>query len=604
MFTRLTRVRGADAAGEAVAAVGMESGGVLAGRTLGGYRLVSLLGVGGMAEVYRARDEALDRDVAVKVLPQALALDPGYVQRFRDEGRRVAALDHPHVVPVYQFGDEGGLLFLVMPLLRESLRDRMIRSGTLPPLAAARITLEIAEALDAAHALGLVHRDVKPENVLLDGDGKALLTDFGIARAEERLREAGAARTLAATGLPVGTPEYMAPEQLKAETIDHRVDVYGLGAVLYELLTGAVPYDGATPYEVAAKVLTAPLTPPSAHNASLWPELDSVIMTALAKIPAERYSDVRGFAAALHRAILRHDSSVTDLTLPAGWAEASAETIPEPALAATSPTTASALPAPATPASPAPWGQRYRALPVTNRKALVALAAVLVLLIGVCGGSGLALLNHLSGDGSAAGLLSSLSGGSTETSGASPATTNTAGNGSVSNSDATTGTGAPPGGGAVPTVGAGTPLPASASPTLPPAPGATATATPPSTPTAIPTPLPTPTSTPGPAPLVLSPSNNSAVPLNRANGYCTGTQTITNVDAMAVSWRWTSVSPTVQFLYYTVGGSSGWGMPHSTTAPGATDTLQVSMSCSRGQTNTVTMTDSLGNSYTFTLTVG
>ena len=560
----------------------MEGGGALTGRTLGGYQINSLLGVGGMAEVYRARDEALGRDVAVKVLPQALARDPGYVQRFRDEARRVAALDHPHIVPVYQFNGEGDPLFLVMPLLRESLRDRMIRVGTLPPLSAARIAVEIAQALDAAHTLGLVHRDVKPENVLLDADGKALLTDFGIARPEERLREAGVARTLAATGLPIGTPEYMAPEQLRAEPIDHRVDVYGLGAVVYELLTGAVPYDGATPYEVASKVLTAPLTPPSSHNARLWPELDAVITTALAKDPAERYFSVRGFAAALHRAIQRHDPAATGLVLPAGWAETELEgpsvRSRAAAFASVSGFDAGILEQPS--AAAARWRERFQGRSVTDRRMPLALAAIVVLLIGICGGGGLALLGHLSSDAPGAALLSSLGASATDTSGAAtPASTNTTSTGSVSNSTATIPVGAPPG-------TSGTPAP-------------TRTVVP--TGTAPPTPQPTATRTPTPTPLVLGLSSGNTFPINWADGYCTGQQTITNHNAMAVSWAWTSISPSIKNLYYTVGSSSGGGMPQSTTAPGATDTLTIYLPCSRNQTNAVTMSDAFGNTYAFTL---
>src|SRR5262249_19566415 len=147
---------------------------------LGGLRRPPLPGPGGMAEVYRALDPRLGREVAVKVLPAPLAADPNYVARFRDEARRVAALNHPYIVPVYHYGEDGGLLFLVMPILRESLRDKLGRDGILPSVDAGRIAVEIASALEAAHDRGLVHRDVKPENILLDNKGHALLTDFGI----------------------------------------------------------------------------------------------------------------------------------------------------------------------------------------------------------------------------------------------------------------------------------------------------------------------------------------------------------------------------------------------------------------------------------------
>lgn len=557
--------------------------GPLAGQTLGGYLLISLLGVGGMAEVYRARDAALGRDVAVKVLPQALAADPEYVQRFRDEGRRVAALDQPNIVPVYQFGEESGLLFLVMPLLRESLRDYMLRMGTLQPAPAARIIIEIAQALDAAHALGLVHRDVKPENVLLDPDGKALLTDFGIARPEARLREAGAARTLASTGLPVGTPEYMAPEQLKAMAIDHRVDVYALGAVLYEMVTGTVPYDGATPYEVAASVLTEPLTPPSARNPALWPELDGVIMTALSKDPAIRYADVRGFAAALHRAIIQRDpATAAELTLPDGWAASAPNTLPVPALAASHVGgTVPVLPAASLPAVPAEtWRDRLRRPQAASRKTLAAIAAVLVLLIGICGGGSVAILSQFSGPAPGSGLFSSFGlGSATDTTGATPQSTSTSGSGGVNSSNATAGVGAPP-------PGPGTPSPtASASPTGAPSP----------------TPNSTATSTPAPSRLLLSPS---PVPLNKRAHSCTGQQTIRNDNAMAVSWSWTSASPALNGIQYSVDGvPGGSGLPQANTSAGSASTLTFTLSCDGGQSNAVTMRDSLGNIYTFTLAV-
>ncbi|HYM28589.1 MAG TPA: serine/threonine-protein kinase, partial [Steroidobacteraceae bacterium] len=224
--------------------------GSLVGSTLGGYRLTALLGAGGMAEVYQGSEVSTGHDVAVKVLPRALAQDPGYVNRFRDEARRVAALKHPNVVPLLRYGEEGGLLYIVMPVLTESLRDRMERERVIAPSTAAKLTVQVAAALDAAHKQGLVHRDVKPENVLMNGEGRALLTDFGISREVDVLAKASAQRTLAATGLPVGTPEYMAPEQLRGGAFDQRVDVYALGAVLYEMLTGHVPHDANTPYEV------------------------------------------------------------------------------------------------------------------------------------------------------------------------------------------------------------------------------------------------------------------------------------------------------------------------------------------------------------------
>ncbi|HEV8194933.1 MAG TPA: protein kinase, partial [Ktedonobacterales bacterium] len=290
--------------------------GKLAGRTLGHYLLLSLIGTGGMAEVYRARDIRLPREVALKVLPATLASDPAYVQRFRSEARRVAKLRHPNIVPVYEFGEQDGLLFLVMPLLDESLRERLSRhDGRLPTQEALDIAVQVAEALETAHVHGIVHRDVKPENVLLDPDGRALLTDFGIARELAFLRRPGSVQTLAATGLPVGTPEYMAPEQLRGGPVDQRADVYALGAVLYEMLTGRAPHEAATPYEVAALSLTAPIVRPSRLNPDVWPQLEAVIMRALAHDAGQRYHSLTSFIRALY-ALQGGAVSGTRMTIP------------------------------------------------------------------------------------------------------------------------------------------------------------------------------------------------------------------------------------------------------------------------------------------------
>jgi serine/threonine protein kinase len=286
------------------------SDGELSGQRLGHYQLEGLLGRGGMAEVYRARELPLGRAVAVKVLPTKLAHDHGYVARFRAEAQSVAALHHPHIVPVYFYSEQAPLLYLVMPILDESLRDRLDREGLLDPHEATRICQEIASALEAAHQHGLIHRDVKPENILLDGAGAALLTDFGIARAVSRAN-LGRAQTLTSTGLPVGTPEYMAPELLRNETVDARTDIYALGAVLYELLTGRAPHEAETPLEVAARALLAPIVPPSRYRLAIWPALDEVIMTALAAKPNARFQSVTAFAVALARALELADSDAT-----------------------------------------------------------------------------------------------------------------------------------------------------------------------------------------------------------------------------------------------------------------------------------------------------
>ena len=378
--------------GERVGAVGLANGGSLVGRRLGDYHLQSLLGAGGMAEVYRALELPLGREVAVKVLPAALAADPNYVARFKTEARRVAQLRHPNIVEVYAFngGEHGDLLYLVMPILRESLRDLLDQKGRLPIPEAVRIVTEIASGLDVAHSYGLVHRDVKPENVLLDKDGRAQLTDFGIAREVPFHRQGSAAQTLAATGLPVGTPEYMAPEQLRGGPVDQRADIYALGSVLYELLTGRVPHEADTPYEVAALVLTEATIPPSQRNEAISPELEQVVMKALAKIPGQRYPDMRSFALALNGAI--RTGRTTMRTLAGGWQRKTAR-IPTWRPGSNGPRSALSTAAtdvvPVAPYAPYPESPGFFA----RNRLMLSLVIAALLLASLCGGGTLMFLN-------------------------------------------------------------------------------------------------------------------------------------------------------------------------------------------------------------------
>ncbi|HEV8193462.1 MAG TPA: serine/threonine-protein kinase, partial [Ktedonobacterales bacterium] len=482
---------------------------------LGGYRLRALLGTGGMAEVYRALDPRLGREVAVKVLPASLAADPNYVARFRDEARRVAVLNHPHIVPVYHYGEEGGLLFLVMPILRESLRDRLGREGILPPAEAGRIAVEIASALEAAHDRSLVHRDVKPENILLDNKGRALLTDFGIAREMSFLRRQGAIQTLAATGLPVGTPEYMAPEQLRGGAADQRADIYGLGAVLYEMVTGVVPHEADTPYEVAALVLTAPLARPSFHNQNISPALENIIMKALAKNADDRYPDARSFAEAVVAAIAEPKT----LSVPAvgAWPRKTRRfDIGQPRHAADVPdarrTTLSS-------ASPPP--NPRRSLRGISRQRVTVLAVASVLLLStLCGGSALALVN---------GFQPSWLAPNAAVAFATPTATST-------------------------------PLPTETAhlPTaiVTPKPSSTPQASPTRQPTATSTPTPVPTATPVPA--LTLPDIPIVMSLNFST--CYGHMTIRNDSPVTLGWSWQTIneSPSVWNNYsysFTNGGT-------------------------------------------------
>ena len=288
--------------------------GSLSGQCLGPYQLKGLLGVGGMAEVYRARDLARQRAVAVKVLDSRLAEDATYVTQFRDEARRAARLSHPRIVPLYDVGEgaigERRVLYLVMPLLGRSLSQRLRRDGALPYLEAIRLALEVAAGLEAAHAAGLIHCDVKPGNILLDAEGHALLCDFGVARENADaapLQGAAVEPSAAPVASPAseewvaGTPAYMAPEQLCGAAVDERADVYSLGVVLYQVVTGQRPFEGHTPLDIATHALRDPVVPPSTlvPDRDFPPGLDRVILTALARDPLDRFSSMEVFATTL-----------------------------------------------------------------------------------------------------------------------------------------------------------------------------------------------------------------------------------------------------------------------------------------------------------------
>src|SRR5436190_16566790 len=250
------------------------------------YRIERELGAGGMATVYLAHDIKHDRDVAIKVLHADLGAALGG-ERFLTEIRTTARLQHPHILSLLDSGNAGGLLYYVMPVVAgETLRARLEREKQLPIDDALRIAREIADALDHAHGVGVIHRDIKPENILLQG-GHALVADFGIALA---VQQAGGQR-MTQTGLSLGTPQYMSPEQAMGDrTIDARSDIYALGAVTYEMLTGDPPFTGSTVQAIVAKVLTERPTAPTAVRDTVPPSVERAVMTALAKLPADRFA--------------------------------------------------------------------------------------------------------------------------------------------------------------------------------------------------------------------------------------------------------------------------------------------------------------------------
>ena len=272
----------------------------LTGRQFGPYRIVGPLGEGGMAAVYKAYQPSMDRNVALKVLPRHFASDAQFVARFQREAKILAKLQHPHILPVHDFGEAGGYTYIVMPFVPTGTLAAILKGRPLPLSRIESIVTQVGAALNYAHARGLIHRDLKPSNILVDESGNCLLTDFGLARILE-----GAA-TLTATGAIMGTPAYMSPEQGLGEKLDPRTDIYSLGVVLYEMTTGRVPFSAETPMAVVVKHINDPLPMPRKLNQSLPEAVERVILKALAKSPADRYQTagefVKGLAAAVGEA--------------------------------------------------------------------------------------------------------------------------------------------------------------------------------------------------------------------------------------------------------------------------------------------------------------
>jgi serine/threonine protein kinase len=283
-------------AGESPAQLGGPLTGLAPGSRVAGYLLERLVGVGGMAVVYQARDERLGRVVALKLL----AGDESLRGRFVREARAVAAVDHPHIIPVYAAGEADGMQYIAMRFVAGDTLQGVIRaSGTLPPKRAAPLISPVASALDAAHAAGLVHRDVKPGNILVDarrGEPEhPYLTDFGIARA---MMSAG---TLTLAGQFLGTPDYAAPEQINGQPVDGRADQYALGCVAYEILSGTVPFRRDSAWSVLYAHLNQP--PPVFVSPGLPPAVHGVFARVLAKSPGDRYASCGDFADALRDAL-------------------------------------------------------------------------------------------------------------------------------------------------------------------------------------------------------------------------------------------------------------------------------------------------------------
>ena len=267
----------------------------LIGTTMGPYTITERIGEGGMAIVYKGYQESLHRYVALKVLRDELARDQQFVARFRQEALAAANLNHPNIVHVYDAGAANGKYFIAMAYVDGGTLKDLIHQGAIQPDRAVSITIQLAEALDHAHHQGLIHRDVKPSNVLMTHDGRPLLTDFGIAKA---LFEA---KQLTRTGASIGTPEYMAPEQAKGQSPDGRTDIYALGVVLYEMLASKVPFCTDTPVATMYMHVHEPPPPLPQVDITVPAWLENVVCKALAKDPADRYATAALFAAALRQ---------------------------------------------------------------------------------------------------------------------------------------------------------------------------------------------------------------------------------------------------------------------------------------------------------------
>ena len=312
----------------------------LTGKQLGQYRVLGPLGEGGMAAVYRAYEPGLDREVALKVLPRHFAGDPEFSARFQREAKVIARLQHVHILPVHDFGQEDDYTFIVMPYIEAGTLADWLHGDPLPLPQILKIIAQVGDALSYAHQRGIVHRDIKPSNILIDDRGNCLLTDFGVAKMVE------ATVQLTQTGAIIGTPAYMSPEQIMGTPVDGRSDLYSLGIILFEMATGKQPYRAETPPAVFVKVLHDPLPMPRSLNPDLPESVERVILKALSRQPTSRFQTATDLLEALEQAI-------QETTRPAD--RLVEERPPRPTLAE-EPSAARAMPA--VPPAPAPASVR------------------------------------------------------------------------------------------------------------------------------------------------------------------------------------------------------------------------------------------------------
>lgn len=270
----------------------------LTGKQFGPYQVVAPLGEGGMAAVYKGYQPGIDRYVALKVLPRQLARDPQFIKRFEQEAKVLAKLQHPHILPIHDYGQVDAYTYIVMPFIESGDLTDILQARRLALSEIGRIIGQVGDALDYAHTQGVIHRDVKPSNILVDQRVNCLLTDFGIAKMVE-----GTSNNLTATGGIIGTPTYMSPEQGAGKPLDGRSDIYALGVILYQMITGRVPFRAETPMAVMIKHMNDPLLPPREFNETLPEAIERVILKSLAKQPEDRYATAGEMVKALQTAV-------------------------------------------------------------------------------------------------------------------------------------------------------------------------------------------------------------------------------------------------------------------------------------------------------------
>jgi serine/threonine protein kinase len=339
----------------------------LPGQTIGQYQIIKELGRGGMAVVYQAYQPSLNRYVALKVLPPQFTFDEQFVERFSREAQAAAGLRHPNVVVVYDIGQQGSLYYIVMEYLEgQTLKQLVEQQGPLPAARVSRIVTQIAMALDYAHKRGFVHRDVKPSNIFVGEDDHVTLTDFGIAKAASETK-------LTRTGMLIGTPEYMSPEQSRGEEVTRGTDIYALGVVTYEMLAGQVPFGGTTPHAVLHKQIYESVPPVRSRVPGLPAGLDAVLARALSKHPRERYASAMALADVLADAAVVGTPSVPTEAPPT---VAAPLVTPEP------------LPVQPPPATAVPEARRRSRLPVSPwaLAGLLAVAWLVIVVLATRGG--------------------------------------------------------------------------------------------------------------------------------------------------------------------------------------------------------------------------